>query len=110
MPKKLMTFLWLTGVALTIGGLLALLLAPAYGFNQSWLLLPPVAGVVLLLCLLISGLIQDLVTDLIMPRMKNKRKKTVTAPDSEPNTARSDINEIAGQQDESPKTASGSAE
>jgi choline-glycine betaine transporter len=78
MPRKFLRLLWAVAIILTAGGLVLALVMASRGHTDVMLLLPSALGVTLLLCLLLAGLIHDVVSDILNNLQRTKDNATAS--------------------------------
>lgn len=79
MPQKLRQILWALGLILTVLGLALAITMNKLGSDNLMFMLPPSLGVVIIVCLLVSGLIQDVVSE-IMNQVNSEKAHSDPAP------------------------------
>ena len=73
MPQKIRQILWVIGLVLTVLGLVLAIVMKNLGHENLMLMLPPSIGLVIIACLLLSGLIQDVVSDILQQVQETRR-------------------------------------
>ena len=84
MPVSLRKILWIVGLCLTIGGLVIAVILKNIGIESTAFLFIPLIGIILIMCLLFSGLIQDVVSDILV--QVQQIKKTDEPPQEQKTT------------------------
>lgn len=84
MPVSLRKILWIVGLCLTIGGLVIAVILKNTGTENTAFLFIPLIGIILIMCLLFSGLIQDVVSDILV--QVQQIKKTDEPPQEQKTT------------------------
>lgn len=83
MPRSLRNILWAIGLFLTIAGLIFAIIMKNFGVESTALLFLPFIGIVLVLCLLFSGLIQDIVSEILLQLQANKQETQQSKDDTQ---------------------------
>lgn len=89
MPVSLRKILWIVGLCLTIGGLVIAVILKNTGTENTAFLFIPLIGIILIMCLLFSGLIQDVVSDILV--QVQQIKKTDEPPQEQKTTDSAEI-------------------
>ena len=84
MPQTLRNILWGVGLCLTIFGLVFAITMNKMGTESVLTLLPTLVGLAIIVCLLVSSLIQEVVTDMMQQLQDMKPTKSADQP-TDPN-------------------------
>jgi|AACY02.3.fsa_nt_gi hypothetical protein len=80
MPQMLRNILWAVGLCLAVFGLVFAITMNKLGTESVLTLLPTLIGLAIIVCLLVSSLIQEVVTDMVRQLQDMKPAKSDEPP------------------------------